>query len=170
MSTDPDRSDLFDRVATRIGDLDHPFYTEERDRDVWNEASAVGLQTLLGGLLLAGAVISWIGGSAGRPYALGAIVLAGIGGGITSAYALRRGVDGGAPEVLAASGRGRLTALALVLVVAAAGLLTGLARDGILDVPVVAGMVVGGAVGLGAAVVALWRQSRRAPAADPEDG
>lgn len=45
---------FFDRVTARIGDLDDPFYAEERDRDVWNEASAVGFQLLLWVLLVAG--------------------------------------------------------------------------------------------------------------------
>ncbi len=35
------------RSAELIGDLGNPFYAEERQRDVWNEASAVGLQLLL---------------------------------------------------------------------------------------------------------------------------
>lgn len=38
---DPRRS-WFVRAAAVVGDLDSPFSAEERDRDVWNEASAVG--------------------------------------------------------------------------------------------------------------------------------
>jgi hypothetical protein len=37
----------FVRVAAVIGDLSNPFYGEERQRDVWNEASAVALQVLI---------------------------------------------------------------------------------------------------------------------------
>lgn len=33
---------VFMPVAAVLGDLDRPFYAEERERDVWNEASAVG--------------------------------------------------------------------------------------------------------------------------------
>ena len=35
------------RVAQFIGDFGNPFYDEERQRDVWNEACAFGLQLLL---------------------------------------------------------------------------------------------------------------------------
>ena len=35
------------RAAAVIGDLSNPFHREERQRDAWNEASAVGLQVLL---------------------------------------------------------------------------------------------------------------------------
>ncbi len=49
MSTvEPDRSHTwFVRAATVIGDLSNPFYREERQRDVWNEAAAVALQVIL---------------------------------------------------------------------------------------------------------------------------
>ena len=41
------RPDPFVRVAQFIGDFGNPFYDEERQRDVWNEACAFGLQLLL---------------------------------------------------------------------------------------------------------------------------
>ncbi|MBK5221936.1 MAG: hypothetical protein JJE52_03485 [Acidimicrobiia bacterium] len=41
------RDTLFMRTAARIGDLGSPLYDEERRRDVWNEASAVGFQIML---------------------------------------------------------------------------------------------------------------------------
>ena len=47
MSTvDADRSpSWFIRTAAVIGDLSNPFYGEERQRDVWNEASAVACRS-----------------------------------------------------------------------------------------------------------------------------
>jgi len=53
---------LFGRAARVVGDLDHPFYAEERRREVWNEAPAVGLQTLLWGALGLACAMAWIGG------------------------------------------------------------------------------------------------------------
>ncbi len=35
---------VFMKAARTIGDLDDEFYHDERQRDVWNEASAVGFQ------------------------------------------------------------------------------------------------------------------------------
>ena len=64
------RDGWFMRAAGVVGDLDHPFYEEERQRDVWNEACAVGLQVALWlGLALAAAMV-WLGGSTALPYAL----------------------------------------------------------------------------------------------------
>jgi hypothetical protein len=41
------RDSVFVRLAAGVGDLGNPFYREERQRDVWNEASAVGMQLTL---------------------------------------------------------------------------------------------------------------------------
>lgn len=53
----------FVRAAAAIGDLDSPFYDEERDRDVWNEASAVGFQVLVWGIPLVAAASLWTAGA-----------------------------------------------------------------------------------------------------------
>lgn len=63
LDLDPRRS-RFVRAASVVGDLDSPFYDEERDRDVWNEASAVGFQVLLWGVPLVATVSLWIRGAA----------------------------------------------------------------------------------------------------------
>ncbi|MFN2347241.1 MAG: hypothetical protein ABR616_16200 [Dermatophilaceae bacterium] len=63
LEPDPRRS-RFVRVASAVGDFDSPFYDEERDRDVWNEASAIGFQMLLWGVPLVAAASLWIAGSA----------------------------------------------------------------------------------------------------------
>ena len=57
----------FLRTAERIGDLGSPFYREERQRDVWNEASAVGFQVLLWLLPLAAVASVWMGGAGAVP-------------------------------------------------------------------------------------------------------
>jgi len=59
------RRDRFLRTASMVADLDSPFYDEERDRDVWNEASAVGFQVLVWGVPLVAAASLWITGAPG---------------------------------------------------------------------------------------------------------
>ncbi len=41
------RQDPLVRMAHVVGDFGKPFYAEERQRDVWNEASAFGFQLVL---------------------------------------------------------------------------------------------------------------------------
>lgn len=93
--TDP-RQSRFVRAASVVGDLDSSFYDEERDRDIWNEASAVGFQALLWGIPLACAVALWIvGAEAFIPVAC-MLVIWGIAAGVVLRYATRFGVDPGA--------------------------------------------------------------------------
>ena len=69
----------FLRAAAAIGDLGSPFYREERQRDVWNEASAVGLQVTLWLALASATGMVWLGGADALPYAstvLGVVVVA----------------------------------------------------------------------------------------------
>lgn len=58
----------FDRSLRWIGDLDHPFYSDERNRFVWYEASAIGFQLVLIGSFLTVGLSLWVGGSAALPY------------------------------------------------------------------------------------------------------
>ncbi len=53
-----------------VGDLDHPFYDDERNRFVWYEASAISFQFLLVANFVSMGLILWIGGASGLPYAL----------------------------------------------------------------------------------------------------
>ena len=167
--TDTPTPDAFDRVATRIGDLDHPFYAEERDREVWNEASAVGFQTLLWGLLVACTVGIWVGGASARPYVMTGMLLIGVAAVLMTGYAHRRGVHGGAAEVLAAS-RGRVSLWVALVGALAAG--TAFSRDRAslladVDAATLAGLVVGVGVALGLAAVVLAWARRQAAAGDP---
>jgi hypothetical protein len=89
---DPRRS-RFVRAASIVGDLDSPFYDEERDRDVWNEASAVGFQVLLWGVPLVGAASLWIMGAAALlPVGL-LLALWLAASGVVLSYTRRFGVD-----------------------------------------------------------------------------
>lgn len=86
------QDDWFVRIASMIGDLGSPFYREERERDVWNEASAIGLQLVLWLGLAAAAGMVWVGGASGLPYAVVVLLIVGAGSGVGVLYAHRLGV------------------------------------------------------------------------------
>ena len=89
MSTvEPDRSHTwFVRAATVIGDLSNPFYREERQRDVWNEAAAVALQVILWLSLLAATAAVWVIGADALPYVNAMMAIVGIASWIAILYA-----------------------------------------------------------------------------------
>jgi hypothetical protein len=163
MTVTGERDDLFGRAARVVGDLDHPFYAEERQREVWNEASAVGMQAMLWGSLGLACAMTWIGGGELLPWAVALMAVVGGSSGLMILYARRQGVHGDEDVRLA---RPR-TFLALALYVAA--LAGALVRGGSSwDSSTVAGLVVGGCVGA-AALFAGRRLSRR-PADEEEPG
>lgn len=128
---DPDvngeqRRSAVERIAEVVGDLDSPFYDEERDRDVWNEASAVGFQAMLWGLPAVAAVLLWV-----RPLDAAIPVAAllipwSAAAVLTLAYARRHAVDPGGAEALDAS-----PARAATFAVVIAGLASGFLRVGL---------------------------------------
>ncbi len=145
--------DAFVRTAQFVGDFGNPFYAEERQRDVWNEASAFGLQLLVWTALLVGTATVWVVGAASLPYVSVALGLVAVVCGLTVAYAQRLGV------VL--TGRDRMLRwpmlpYALLVVALLAGLLR--AREEPLSPSFLAGVATGAAV----AVLAAVRAARRA--------
>jgi hypothetical protein len=107
------------RMAERVADLGHPFYAEERQRDVWNEASAVGIQVTLWLGCAAAAVLAWLPDGVGAPFSL--VVLGVVAAGVlaTVGYAEALGVATDAPRDVAA---GRALLMALLLLATAGGL------------------------------------------------
>jgi hypothetical protein len=83
----------FMRAAAVIGDLSNLFYQEERQRDVWNEASAVALQVLLWLSWLAATAAVWIIGAPALPYAWALLAMIGIAGWVAILYARSLDVD-----------------------------------------------------------------------------
>jgi hypothetical protein len=88
----PARRGWFVAAASVVGDLGSPFYEEERQRDVWNEASAVGLQLVLWLSLAAATAMVWIGGAPALPYATAVLGVVSVAGGMTVLYAQRLGI------------------------------------------------------------------------------
>lgn len=81
------------RTAGRIGDLGNPFYAEERQRDVWNEASAVGLQLALWLGTIAATAMVWLQGATAVPYAVTLFAILGFSSGMSMLYAHQLGVE-----------------------------------------------------------------------------
>lgn len=90
---DPGRDRWFVRSAAAVGDLANPFYDEERQRDVWNEASAVGFQVMLWLGMIAANVMIWLGQGNAVPYAFGVLALLGVASSIALGYSRRLGVN-----------------------------------------------------------------------------
>jgi len=143
------------RMAHVVGDFSNPFYAEERQRDVWNEASAFGLQLVIWCALTIGTASVWVVGAPAVPYVCAALLVVGAVCGLTVAYAQHLGVDlNGRDRMM----RWRLVPYALLVVTLLVGLLR--ARQEPLDVSTTAGMVTGAAVGVLLAAAALRRRPR----------
>ena len=163
-SVQADRSgNWFVRMAAVVGDLSSPFYREERQRDVWNEASAVGLQVLLWLNLLAATAAVWIVGANALPYVYALLAMVGVAGWIAIIYAWSLGVDVQDPKWMSWP-----RTVPLLVVAVALGL--GMFRASSVGVPVddwstVAGMITGAAVVLalaaaGSRYARRWARSR----------
>lgn len=146
-----DRDSRLLRAAGTIGDLGHPFYAEERQRDVWNEASAVGLQLVLLLGLAAAAAMVWLGGAPGLPYAVAMLSVLGAGSGASLLYARKLGVEVNDPGGVL---RLRLVPYAVLLVV---GVGRTAPPEGFSS-----GLAIGIVVGSGAALFALTGSGLRA--------
>lgn len=151
------QQDVFMRLAAGIGDLGNPFYREERQRDVWNEASAVGMQLTLWAGMAAATAMVWIGGAEGFPYALTLMLLVGAVGWVVVGYAARMGVRADSGTRLA---RWRMVPY-LVLVLAFFG---GVLHSGVVSGSVGWGGAFGVLIGVLAAAYGLRRTRRAAQA------
>ena len=149
----------FVRTAGRIGDLGSPFYDEEHQRDVWNEASAVGFQLLLWLLPVAAVISVWVGGATAIPYALVMFFASGLTSWVVIAFARARGVDMGSAEGVTLLRWRLLTYLVLL-----GAFCTGVVRatpESSFGRGASWGLLVGAVLGI-AAVVWSQRRSRRA--------
>ena len=165
MSTvDADRSpSWFIRMAGVIGDLSNPFYGEERQRDVWNEASAVALQVLIWLHLLTATAAVWIVGADALPYVYALLAMIGIAGWIAILYSWSLGVH--VEERKRLSPR-RLAPALVLAVLLAAGMLRAQTGHVLGDWSAIAGMITGVAAVLAVFTAARWYARRRAEASD----
>lgn len=126
-TSESSRQDWFVRAAAVIGDFTSPFYGEERQRDVWNEASAFGLQLLLWLTMLATSIAIWVIGRPAVGYALSLFALVGVTALATMVYAARLGIDVAVPPRLRPL---RLMPYCLLLVVFYVGVFRALLSSG----------------------------------------
>ena len=147
----------FMRLAGGIGDLASPFYREERQRDVWNEASAVGLQVALWLSTAAATAMVWIGGRTALPYALTTFTVTGIASWFALAYATRLGVRADDPRWFQAR---RLVPYAVLVLAFLAGVVHA-APTGAFGSGFAVGATGGGAVAVVCAVIGMVRARRR---------
>jgi len=150
----------FVKAARVIGDLDDDFYRDERQRDVWNEASAVGFQLAQWIALVATAVLPWVAGRVGAWTALGIILAWFVVSIVTAAYARSQDVD---VYASAKTWRPRAIFAAALYIAGAVGIYARLSAPLDQDPETWLGMIVGGICGAAAvfAIIA-WRKRRDA--------
>jgi hypothetical protein len=161
-TVDANRShNWFVRAAAVIGDLSSPFYAEERQRDVWNEASAVALQVLIWLHLMTATAVVWIVGADAMPYVYGMIAMVAVAGWIAILYSASLGVH---VEKKKGTSWRRLVPILVLALLLAAGMVRAQVGDFSVDGwSTVAGMATGVAFALGvlAAVARLSRNRTR---------
>ena len=145
------------RAARFVGDFGNPFYDEERQRDVWNEASAFGLQLLLWTVLPAATVTLWVVGGPSVPYVAGALGLLGLVCCLTVAYAVRLGVDVTGSQRMV---RLRMLPYLLLVLVLAGGFVRSTSSD--LSSSFGVGLATGAALAVGFALLSARAARRRA--------
>ncbi|UYP17437.1 DUF2029 domain-containing protein [Rhodococcus sp. Z13] len=160
----------FYKAARFVGDLDDDFYRDERQRDVWNEASAVGFQLSQWIALVAAAVLPWIAGRPGAWTALGILIAWFVVSVVTQLYARQRDVD---LYLTANVWRPRAVAGAALYLVGIAGIFVQLRYgDGVDNDPATwAGRIAGAATVLVIfAVFVVWNRRRTERRLDAEEG
>ncbi|MGU3432582.1 DUF2029 domain-containing protein [Actinomycetes bacterium M1A6_2h] len=153
-----------------VGDLDNEFYRDEHQRDVWNEASAVGFQLCLWISAIAMAVLPWVAGSTGAWVAFGLFLVTGVISIVTLAYSKSRRVDVSAQTKPL---QPRAVVVALLYIAGVVGFLvqtrSAPATPIEFDLPTVAGAVVGGLIGGGAVALLFYRSRKKQQALDALD-
>ena len=158
------RDGWFVSAAAAVGDLGNPFYDEERRRDVWNEASAVGFQLMLILGLAATAGFLLVGGAAAMPYAQVMVGVIGLASLITIGYAVRLGVN---PAEATRVNRWRLVLVLVLLALVVIGML----RATRMEPDTVWGMATGLlTVVVFGGLLSVWWRRRERRRADPADG
>ncbi|WP_415394747.1 hypothetical protein ACMTN4_23390 [Rhodococcus globerulus] len=148
-----------------VGDLDDDFYKDERQRDVWNEASAVGFQLAYWIALIAAAILPWVAGRTGAWISFGLIIGWFVCSMVVLRYAQAHDVDVYASMRV----RARVLVAGSVYVIALIGVVAQLmARPGE-GIATWAGRGVGALIGLTAAVLVVKRHQRRAALRDEAD-
>jgi len=148
----------FTKTMRIVGDLDDEFYDDERQRDVWNEASAIGFQLFLWAGLIGGAILPWAANTTGAWIALGILVVSTLISFATIGYSAVRGVN---IYTAAKAGRLRGIIVGVIAAVGYVGVLIRLQPDVYSQVSSWAGAAVGAVVGGGVVALIIWQMRKR---------
>ncbi len=157
---------VFLKTMRFIGDLDDEFYDDERQRDVWNEAAAIGFQLFYWSVLIGAAVLPWAAGETGAWIALGALVVSTLISFATLSYAAARDVNLYTASKLL---RVRGFVAAVLIAVGAVGILLRLQPDVYAEASSWAGAATGAIVGGGAVGAMVWFMRKRAARFENEE-
>jgi hypothetical protein len=148
----------FTNAMRFVGDLDDDFYHDERQRDVWNEASAIGFQLFQWASLIGAAVLPWAAGSTGARVALGILLTLTVINCLTIAYSAARSVN-----LYTASKLNRVRGLVVAVLLAFGyfSALVTLQPETFSEASSWAGGVVGAIAGGGVVGILIWRMKRR---------
>lgn len=149
------------RAMRFVGDLDDEFYDDEHQRDVWNEASAIGMQAYQWCVLIAAAILPWAAGRVGAWIALGLLAVWLVTSTLVQVYARARGVD---LQVLVGYTKPRVIVAMVIYLVGMFGVIAQLlwGPHAFHDHPSgVLGAVVGAAIGGSAGLLVVMRKRRR---------
>lgn len=148
-SAAPQPTDIFARVTRWAGDLDHPFYDDERQRWVWYEASAIGFQiAMLASFFAAGIAVLGSGVSIG--WALFMMMPVMIAALFATGHVSRHGADY-APSLWDLRRSRGVVALSGPLFFVVAAIIDGMRDDTLTGIGIAVALLFGGAVGVGAA-------------------
>ncbi|MGV8873311.1 MAG: hypothetical protein ACOH2Q_12360 [Rhodococcus sp. (in: high G+C Gram-positive bacteria)] len=150
----------FVKAARFVGDLDDDFYADELQRDIWNEASAVGFQSFLWIGLIASSVLPFAAGITGAWIGLGIYLALTVVSFVVLGYARARGIDMYSAQELR---RVRIALASVLMVVSGGGALIRLLAHyagGDLGNTWI-GVAIGASLGFAAAIVGVKMHQRR---------
>lgn len=156
----------FIKAMRFVGDLDDEFYDDERQRDVWNEASAIGFQLFQWVGLISGAILPWVAGVTGAWISIGVLVALTAVNLLTIGYSAARSVN---LYTAAKINRVRGVVVAVVLLIGYLGALIKLQPDAFSETGSWAGGLVGAIFGGGIVGLAIWWMRRRNARFERED-
>nr|WP_296776542.1 DUF2029 domain-containing protein [Rhodococcus sp. (in: high G+C Gram-positive bacteria)] len=149
---------VFIKALRVVGDLDDEFYDDERQRDVWNEASAIGFQLFSWTATIGAAILPWLAGVTGAWISLGILITTTVISVLTIGYARSRNVD-----IYTASRVWRLRGFVVsaLLLVGYFGVLARLQPDFRAEASSWVGGFVGAVIGGGAVILIIRRMRKR---------
>lgn len=107
-----------ERALRWIGDLDHPFYSDERNRYVWYEASAIAFQLMFLASYFTTGIVLLIAGSPALPYMMATFLPTLIVAGVFQGYLKSHLAEYWPSSSDFRRARGRIATLSVVVLIA----------------------------------------------------